>query len=411
MKINDVFSLMLTEKYYSGKDLKYNTRPGIFMSPFEYSRLLEYLDNCGEDQQSVVKLDLLPISKHGFRYTNCDELILMLEDYKNLVAEDREENKSFLTFRNLDTITKSRMFSEIEGTLNIESVPTTRKMLDDIIVKNKKPASNNEQIIHNMANAIEFVNTCPEFNEENLFRLYNLLSENCLDEDEKFIPDHIYRHDDVLIDGYEGCPPAKIKKCMNSLFKFINSNLCNNALTFFLPHIAHYYILYIHPYFDFNGRTARMVSYWISLLSNKNDLPPIVSEAINQTKNEYYSALRETRNSHNDLTYFLLYIYKVSVKYFLTYKNIEHIDSDFKNKSIVLTETEKTYMKKILISSKGKFTYEDFVKWSNTEMSKQGAFKILNSLEKTGFLRSEINKSNKKLFEVNQVLVKYAIRF
>ena len=411
MEINDVFSLMLTKKYYSGRDLKYNTEPGIFMSPFEYNKLLEYLDNYGESQQSVIKLDLLPISKYGIRYTNCDELLQMLEDYKNLVAEDREENKSFLTFRNLDTITKSRIFSEIEGTLNIESVPTTRKLLDDLIIKNKKPSSNNEQIIHNMANAIEFLNTCPEFNEENLFRLYNLLSENCLDEDEKFMPNHIYRHDGVLIDGYEGCPPTKIKECMDSLFKFVNANLSNNALTFFLPHIVHYYILYIHPYFDFNGRTARMVSYWISLLLNKNDLPPIVSEAINQTKNEYYSALRETRNSHNDLTYFLLYIYKVSVKYFLTYKNVEHIDINFKNKSIVLTETEKTYIKKILISSKGRFTYEDFVKWSNTEMSKQGAFKTLNTLEETGFLKSEINKSNKKLFEVNQALIKYAISF
>ena len=34
--------------------------------------------------------------------------------------------------------------------------------------------------------------------------------------------------------------------------------------------IVQYYILYIHPYFDFNGRTARMAFIWILYLNNMN---------------------------------------------------------------------------------------------------------------------------------------------
>ena len=166
---------------------------------------------------------------------------------------------------------------------------------------------------------------------------------------------------------------------MDSLFEFVNSNLKNRDIKYLLPHIAHYYILYIHPYFDLNGRTARMVSYWIFLLLDQRAFPPVISEAINQTKNEYYAVLRETRNSHNDLTYFLLYIFNVSIKYFLTYKNVESIDKRLKDKSFVLSELDKVYIKKILIFAKGKFTYEDFVKWINAEITKQGAFKILNN--------------------------------
>jgi Fic family protein len=165
----------------------------------------------------------------------------------------------------------------------------------------------------------------------------------------------------------------------------------------------------VHPYFDFNGRTARMVSYWISLLINRTILPPVVSEAINQTKSQYYEALSETRDSNNDLSYFLLYIFNISTKYILAYKNIEEISQDLMNKqSVVLTSTEKSYFKKILISNKGKFTHNEFTQRIGVNMSKQGALKVLNAFEEYGLLTSETSKSNNKLFEINHKIIKYA---
>ena len=195
---------------------------------------------------------------------------------------------------------------------------------------------------------------------------------------------------------------------MDSLFAFVNDNLKNNGeFTRYLPHIAHYYLVYVHPYFDYNGRTARMVSYWLSMLTNRHILPPVVSEAINQTKSKYYYALEETRDSHNDLTYFLLYIYDVSIKYFLTYKNVEEISDTLKNKAILLSDLEKNYIKKILISNKGKFTHQDFTSWINVDMSKQGALKILNYFVECGVLNVIENASNKKLYELNSSMIRY----
>ena len=402
---------MLKEKYYTAREIMYSTNPGFYIQPYNYQMFLDYLDQeAMTNDEDFVKINLKTFNKYEFRITKCYDLLSRKNEYLNLVFNDLKENKSFLTFRNLNQITISRIFSEIEGTLNIEAVPTTRSLLNNIIKDNKKPINNNEQIIYNMAKAIEFVNECPEFNEENLYRLYSLLSYNSLADENMLKDNQMYRHDGVEIDGYKGCPHERIKECMDSLFQFINNNLNNNEdLKIYLPHIAHYYIVYVHPYFDYNGRTARMVSYWIHLLLKNDVLPPVISEAINQTKNEYYLSLRETRNSHNDLTYFLNYIYSVSIKYFLTYKNIEIMDEKLKNNSIIISETDKNYIKRILISSKGKFTYEDFIKWTNTSMTKQGAFKILNKLEEYKILISEINKSNKKLFEVNKLMLEYKI--
>ena len=72
-----------------------------------------------------------------------------------------------------------------------------------------------------------------------------------------------------------------------------------------------------------------------------------------------------------------------------------------------LSYLEKNYVKKILVSHSGRFTYLDFLKWIGVEMSKQGALKTLNQFEKEGILTSEISKSNKKLFQVNPDIIKY----
>ena len=120
----------------------------------------------------------------------------------------------------------------------------------------------------------------------------------------------------------------------------------NRALLTLLPHICHYYLIYIHPYFDFNGRTARMVSYWVYLLSGLQDFPPVISEAINQTKHQYYRAIENSRDAHNDITYFLLYLLRVANDYVITYQNLEALEKEAKNKGYIITETELNYMKK-----------------------------------------------------------------
>ncbi len=396
------------EKYYTSKELEYDTSVGILLSPYDYKSFVDYkLKSPLKKQGRIIPLELKSFNDHDLFFSMSAELGTAISSFLSLVVNDYETFSTPLSYRNTNDIALSRIYSEVEGTLNIESVPTTRKAVSDIAMGKREPKSNNEQIIKNMIEGIEFVNQCPPFNEENLFKLYSILSNGCLEESDKLLEGNHYRHDGVEVDHYNGCPQDKIKECMDSLFEFVEKRKNESLFRPILSHIAHYYVVYIHPYFDYNGRTARMVSYWISLLIYKNVTPPVVSEAINQTKKDYYDSLRETREANNDLTYFLTYLFKVSISYFLAYRNIEEIDQELKNKSIVMTSFEKSYLKKILISNRGKFTHGDFTKWVDVNMTKQGALKVLNSLEKYGVLKSTTSKSNNKLFEVNLDFVKY----
>lgn len=408
---NNILKKMLTEKYYSSKDLIYSTDKNILLSPYDYKGFLDFKDKLKHDSHNdfCVLLPLKSFNNHELYYVKCSQLMSNIIDFLKFAVEDYQEKNVSMNIRNVDEITRSRIYSEVEGSLNIESVPTTRKKVDGILSGRVKPKEPNEIVIQNMGSAIEFVYRCPDFNKDNLKTLYLLLSKDSLKEEDKLKENAYYRNAEVEIDHYDGCPSSQINDCMNSLFKYVNDNLGNSRTIGILPHIAHYYIVYIHPYFDFNGRTARMVSLWISLLDANRNLPLVMSEAINQTKSGYYNALRETRNTHNDLTYFLNYIYETLTSYSFVYKNLEQITIDLQNKGITWTENDKIYFKKILISYSGKFTCRDFTRWVKINVSKQGAFKILNRLANINLLNSTISNSGKKLFELNFKKIPYLL--
>ena len=409
MDYKELYKEQLNRHYCTASELQFSNIYNYHLSPNELADFYDYVDEHGSEFSDLFEnLPLKSFNSKKIYFSKCREFLLLAHTFLDLLREDLDESEEFLAIRNMPEVIKSRIYSEVEGTLNIESVPTTRRRFEELVYKNEKPKNANDRIIKNMANAIEYVFKRPDFTKENLRHLYDLLSDGCLDYEDRLMDGDYYRNDQVFIDGYEGCPADKIEECMNSLFDFVNENFTKNNITgFMLPHIAHYYVLYIHPYFDYNGRTARMVSLWIYFLINSDSYPPFISDAINQTKGKYYSALSESRNAHNDITYFLLYIFDVSILYFLTYKNIENIETVLKEKGVVISNTDKDYIKRILVSAKGPFSYMDFTSWNRIQISKQGAFKILNRFVEYGILKEVETTSNKKLFEVNKEMIAY----
>ena len=410
-KFLEVYSNQMTNKYFTPNDLKYSSDSGAYLSPYDYQKYLDFLDekiNAKDSNGYIFPLKSFN-SKHIY-YLNSNDLELLLNDYINILEESFYKNSPIISSEFSEEINQSRIYSEIEGSINIENVPTTRKRLIDLIEKKEPVKDLNDTIIVNMAEGINYVQSLPVFNKKNLLKLYLILSNGCLKKEDKIKEGLYYRDDEVEVDNFKGCPSAEIEKNMDSLFNYVNKIIKSgdSLEKLLLPHICHYYIVYIHPYFDYNGRTARMVSLWINLLLNQNDiLPPVISEAISQTKKDYYNSLRDTRNSRNDLSYFLLYIFKITIQYILCYKDLENIDQIVKNENEVLTKTELNYIKRILITYKGKFTYKSFISNCQIDITKQGAFKILNKFVRLKILSVETTKSKVKLFDINKKVIKY----
>ena len=402
-------ALILGDKYHSIDDLRYNQKIGIMLSKDEFEHFLAFKDGFVEEDFEPMKA--LPLktfnSKHCF-YVNGLYLSKAENEYLRFLSSDYELNQTSLFNRNMEDILTSRLFSEVEGTLRIENVPTTHRHIMEVS-KSENLTEENDIIVKNMLNAIQFIiNEKPAFNRENLRRLYDILSKDCLSENLRIKAGHYYRDDVVSVGGFDGAPVEKIDECMDSLFSFANDPACIKAHDEFLPYICHYYILYIHPYFDYNGRTARMVSFWLNYINNITYAPYYMSEAINESKSDYYRALTDTRSTNNDLTYFLGYILETSIKYSFVYKNLEEIRKKLSKTGDTLTSTEWVYVKKILVhNSEDFFNYKMFLSYANTAMTRQGALKILNNLHSYEILEKTTNKKGDIIFKFNQNFITY----
>jgi len=92
----------------------------------------------------------------------------------------------------------------------------------------------------------------------------------------------------------------EIKHLMTNLEKFIN----NRELCSFDPlvkmAIIHYQFESIHPFYDGNGRTGRIINILYLILENLQNLPILyLSNYIIKNKSDYYRLLQEVREKNN----------------------------------------------------------------------------------------------------------------
>lgn len=404
-----VIDLILNDKYYTIDDLRYNRKIGLLFSNKDFENYLKIKDDLvlnGFDY--ICKLPLKTFNSKNCFYVKSSYLINNLVEYKRILLSDFELNQSYLYDRNIEDIMYSRLFSELEGSLNIESVNTTYSHILKIS-KSDNLTEQNDIIIKNMINAIMYiVKEKPVFNKENLRTLYNKLTDRCLSSDVNLKEGDYYRDGKVFVGEYEGADYSEIDSCMNSLFEFANDKQNFNKYGELLPYICHYYILYIHPYYDYNGRTARMVSFWLNYINNIIAAPYFMSEAINENKSRYYKAIVETRNTNNDLTCFLGYIIETAIEYCYVYKNMEEMEKMLLLNGDSLNTNDWNYVKKILVHSPEEyFSYKMFLSFINNSISRQAAFKILNNLCNYNILEKSTNKKGDTIFKLNQNMITY----
>lgn len=151
--------------------------------------------------------------------------------------------------------------------------------------------------------------------EVSLNKLYKILSNRLLSDEEKLKDGALYRDSDVYIyyssnleiPPDKGFEPSNIKYHMDNLFEYINTN---NDLPlvdlFFKSLIIHFYMVIIHPYFDVNGRTSRTTSLWF-LNSNETYPYTIFNRGITYNKDKYHKYITETKR-HRNITPFLEFI-------------------------------------------------------------------------------------------------------
>ena len=114
----------------------------------------------------------------------------------------------------------------------------------------------------------------------------------------------------VYVTGREGIvytPPdaAQVPALVDDLLAFITDSELHPLLK---ACIAHFYFVYVHPFTDGNGRTARALSYMMLLRTGYDFFRYFsISGLIAEERGRYYKAMRQVETSGNDMTYFIDY--------------------------------------------------------------------------------------------------------
>ncbi len=146
-------------------------------------------------------------------------------------------------------------------------------------------------------------------------------------------------------------PPQNIEdiqKLMSDLESFINDNnwidpLINMA-------IIHHQFESIHPFYDWNWRTGRIINILYIVKEWLLETPILyLSRYINQNKNEYYRLIQEVRESNNWENWYLFMLYAIEQTAISTIEIIKNIKNImFSHKQTIRSKLSKIYSQDLL---------------------------------------------------------------
>lgn len=219
------------------------------------------------------------------------------------------------------------MEEEIASTMEIEGIDTSRDSVRRIL-QGYAPRSDEESRIYGMKQGLDFIaDPANTITEENIYRLYQMTIGDYLDEEDRLLPDHKYRHDVVYVVGaqveHTGLSHELLGQYMQALVAFIQADSDMNDLV--KAAIIHFDLAFLHPYFDGNGRMARLLHLWYLVQNGYSSALFIpFSALINRSKRGYYKAYTLVEENAKlsgtlDVTPFLSYFISE------VYDKLEHI--------------------------------------------------------------------------------------
>jgi len=203
-------------------------------------------------------------------------------------------------------------------------------------------------------------------------------------------------------------PPQDYKiilDLMTNLEQYINDSKISEFDTLVKMAIIHYQFESIHPFYDGNGRTGRIINVLYLVMNDLLNLPVLyLSRYIIEHKADYYKLLqeiRETDNWENWVLYMLDSIEQISKETIVLIGKIKDLIFEYKN---LLRDNYKFYSQDLLNNLfKHPYTKIEFIE-NDLGVSRITASKYLNLLAKDGVLKKE--KLGTGNYYINEKLIK-----
>lgn len=187
----------------------------------------------------------------------------------------------------------------------IEGAFTTRKEAQAFIREGRTPKNKSEQMVKNNYEALTYVleNIDAPITKETIFQIYSLVTKDTLEEP---AASDCYRSEPAFVRSQRGeVVHTAVPQMMDALVAFIADSELSPLIK---ACVAHFYFVYVHPFIDGNGRTARALSYMILLQAGYDFFRYFsISGVIAEERSKYYKAIKDVEDDGYDMTYFIDY--------------------------------------------------------------------------------------------------------
>jgi Fic family protein len=182
----------------------------------------------------------------------------------------------------------------------------------------------------------------------------------------------------------------EISRLMTNLEKFMNDHSISDLDPLVKMAVIHYQFESIHPFYDGNGRTGRIINILYLITQNLQNLPVLyLSRYIIQNKSDYYRLLQEIRLKENWEEWLLFIIKGIEITSKETISliiKIRELMLEYKN---LLRNNYKFYSQELLNNLfKHPYTKIEFIV-NDLGVSRITAAIYLNKLAEDGLLRKE----------------------
>lgn len=227
-----------------------------------------------------------------------------IEKQCDAIAELARRDIAF-TGPEFDALFQDAVVDEAVYSSVIEGAFTSREQAADFIRQNKQPRNKSEQMVKNNYDALTYVleHLEDEISEETILQIAQIVTRSAAE-----VQVTGYRDGAVYVTGREGVvytPPQAdaVPEMMRLLVEFIQKSELHPLLK---ACIAHFYFVYVHPFGDGNGRTARALSYMMLLQAGYDFFRYFsISGVVAEERGKYYRSMRDVEDSDGDMTYFI----------------------------------------------------------------------------------------------------------
>ncbi|MGY0373969.1 Fic family protein [Clostridium sp. JNZ J1-5] len=374
-------------RYLTKKELQYRLPKDIDIDEF-WETLME------ERKKSSISIPLKDQKNENFWFNITENIKKNIEIIEKSATEDLFKSVPF----NIEvSVIIDSLIDEAYSSSVIEGAFSTKRRTKEMVEKNLEPKDKSEKMILNNFYALKYIieNITTPLDENMIINIYKILTEGTLEEDEIV---EKYRNDFVgvwdLSKGnysYKAPHHTEVQLLMDSLISFIRNNTELHPLI--KACIIHFYFVYVHPFFDGNGRTTRAISYMYLIQEGYEFFKFFsISSLINEERKKYYEAIENTEIYDSDMTYFIDYYLSMIVK------SIERIKVHFKKEfgkklikdmmdkaGIFLNPRQTKIINFFITADKNIISAEEYKK--KNKISYETARTDLNDLVDLGFFR------------------------